>query len=76
MNMNIPHFFHTQSRAFLEILKLAETNPNDMDFGKKVRSVINEYKEPKSNCHFEHDQPFIDNTNIEREENDGDHGGL
>ena len=60
--MDITLKFNTQMEAFLEIKKLAETNPNDMDFGKKARIVINEFKLKVSKEH--------------ESENDGDNGGL
>jgi len=70
----IPSFFHAQSAAFSEILKLSESNPNDMDFGRKTRAIINEYKTPKVSPHYNIDTPIIDNTNIDVEGNDGNLG--
>jgi len=74
--MFIPTFLAAQSAAFLEILKLSETNPNDMDFGKKARAIVNEYAKPKSTCNYVLDQEFIDTPKVEREENDGDFGPM
>ena len=47
--MRIPEHFQTQSRVFVEIKKLTETMYNDMDLGKAVRTIMNDYKDGKYN---------------------------
>ena len=75
--VNIPSFFHTHSKAFMEILTLAENNPNDMEFGKKAREIINEYRGLTKKHVFA--SPVIEvfeDEPKEHEENDGDLGGM
>ncbi len=40
--MNIPEIFILNSHKWLEIKKLIETLPNDMDLGKAIRTYYNQ----------------------------------
>ena len=52
-----PSFLLTESSLFLKLKDLAETQPNDLDLGKSVRKIFNDYKEgrydPPSDVEFD-----------------------
>ena len=43
----IPSHFHTHSALFTEIRKITETTANDMDLGKAIRKLIQEWRDGK-----------------------------
>lgn len=47
--MKIPAFMYVESMVLKEIKDLEDLNPNDMDFGKAVRTVIRNLEEGKYN---------------------------
>lgn len=56
-----PSFLLTQSSLFLKLKTLAETQPNDLDLGKSVRKLFNDYNDGKFNppLDIEFDTPII-----------------
>ena len=44
-----PSFLLTQSSLFLKLKTLADTQPNDLDLGKSVRKLFNDYEEGRYN---------------------------
>lgn len=57
--MITPDFLLKQSRAFCEIFKATKEFPNDMELGREIRKLIEEYKEITPNLnHHEIDKPW------------------
>ena len=47
--MNTPHFLIRISETFIKIREATDKMPNDMDLGREVRKLIDEYKESQPN---------------------------